>query len=160
MEEINFSSPENWTYLCLVFVLIYAIKSLLFGRILQKAGEKTWKAWVPFINIWTWFKIAGYRGCITLILVLSLIAYMAGFMVTDGNIQSILFVVGAVSFITFFVCAVAAGISIQKKLNKPAPFIILMFINLIAPLWMWILALDYSKWNNKKGHKLKKKSKK
>jgi len=160
VEEIDFSSTNNWMYLCIVFLMIYVIKALLFGRILQKAGVKSWKAWVPFVNIWNWFKIGGYKGSWTLVLILSCVISSVAYSVNMVELQTALLIISAISFIVFFVMALASGISIQRKLNKPLPFIILLFINLIAPLWMWILALDYSEWNDKKGRKLVKKSKK
>lgn len=160
VEEIDFSSSQIWTQFCLIFVLIYVIKALLFGRVLQKAGEKSWKAWVPFVNIWAWFKIGGYKGAHAFWLIGAIIAFVTTCFAT-AEIQYIVYSIGVLSMIVFTVVAIASGIHIQKKLGKPLPFIILLFINLIAPLWMWILALDRSKWSGKKGKKTaKKKSKK
>jgi hypothetical protein len=159
-EAIDFFALETLACCGVIFVLLHIIKALLFGRILAKAGEKAWKAWVPFVNIWTFFKIAGYKGCITLKLIAAIIVFMAAVCVGPGDLQNILYIISAVIFLAFYVFAIMACVSIQKKLNKPTPFIILLFINLIAPLWMWILALDYSKWNNKKGRVVKKKNKK
>lgn len=160
IEEIDFSSSQIWTHFCLIFVLVYIIKALLYGRILQKAGEKAWKAWVPFVNIWAWFKIGGHKGANLFWLIGATIAFIATFL-TTAETQYVVYSIGVLSMMIFIVMGIASGIHIQKKLNKPLPFIILLFINLIAPLWMWILALDRSKWSGKKGKKTaKKKSKK
>jgi hypothetical protein len=149
-----------WGYFWLILVLGYIIKSLLLGRVFKKAGEKTWKAWVPFVNIWTYFQIAGYKGCKIFSLIIALIIFWVALYIENGVAQTILCAISGLLLICFYIYTIMAGVSIQKKLGKPTVFIVLMFINLIAPLWLWILALDYSKWNNKKGRVVKKSRKK
>jgi hypothetical protein len=98
-EPFDSATPQIWVYIGLVILLAYAVNALLLGRIFAKAGRENWRAWIPFWNIWEFFRIGGF--------------------------------------------------CIQAKLGKPWPFIFLIFVNLVAPLWLWILALDGSKWSKK-----------
>ncbi|MEM6803575.1 MAG: DUF5684 domain-containing protein [Bacteroidota bacterium] len=39
-----------------------ALLYLSLYRIFEKAGEKGWKAFIPFYNLYTYVKVAGYEG--------------------------------------------------------------------------------------------------
>ena len=46
-------------------IIMFGMIGLLYlslYRIFEKAGEKGWKAFVPFYNLYTYAKIAGYEG--------------------------------------------------------------------------------------------------
>jgi hypothetical protein len=156
VEDVDAASPQLWTYIGLACLLVYVIKSLLLGQVFHKAGEKSWKAWVPFLNWWTYFKIAGCRGSIAFVLVAALAVLAVGRWAGASNIQNLLYFAAAATFGVFLVYVVAAALHIQAKLHKPKLFILLLFVNLVAPLWLWILALDRSKWQVKKPRSKKK----
>lgn len=40
----------------------YVLVGIFLGKVFAKAGEESWKAWVPFLNIYTEVKLAGYNG--------------------------------------------------------------------------------------------------
>lgn len=46
----------------LVAVGVYVWTSLALMAVFRKAGEAPWKAWVPVLNSWTLFELAGMRG--------------------------------------------------------------------------------------------------
>jgi len=146
---------------CVVF---YVINAWLLGRVFKKAGVARWKAWIPFVNIWNMLKIGGRSGanifwaiCGYLALGIStgcLGAFTADDKLVALPVVSIILSVAAVVFLVIYICKLISAVwNIQKKLNKPGPFILLYFVNLIAPLWLWILALDRSKWVDSKGRK-------
>lgn len=136
--------------------LVYVIKSLLLGLIFKKAGRRWWEAWIPVLRDWSFFKIGGYKG---LNIFWGIGASFALCLIASLNSVGLIvpaFFASIVAFglaIVYFVFRIASIISIQKKFGKPGVFILLYLINLIAPLWTWILALDNSKYNKKKGHK-------
>jgi hypothetical protein len=148
-EEIDATTPQIWIYGGLVVALAYAINALLFSRLLKKAGQPIWKAWLPFVNLWTYFKIGGLKGEQALWLVGAIAAAASAVVVNNAEMALALYTVAAGLMAMFLVVYVLAGVNIQAKLGKPLPFIFLAVVNLIAPLWLWILALDYSKWNDK-----------
>jgi hypothetical protein len=155
-EDISVAAPLTGAYLGVALVLVYIIKVLLLGRIFKKAGQSSWKAWVPFVNTWTYFKIGGYKGANLFWLLGALVAFAVAFYVDIALVSWVAYGIGSALALITAIFGIAASISIQKKLGKPLPFILLLFINLVVPLWIWILALDYSKWNNKVGHGAKK----
>jgi hypothetical protein len=149
-EPIDAVSPQVWIYTGLVVGLVYVVNALLLSRVFAKAGQKRWRAWVPFVNYWEFFKIGGLNGVHTLWLVGAIISYCLTWLVGDVEMIYVLYSVAIGLLAVFLVAYVMAGVKIQAKLGKPWPFVILLFVNLVAPLWLWILALDHSKWNKKK----------
>lgn len=145
-------------YAVLAALLVYVVHSLLLGRVFKKAGFGYWRAWVPVVRDWTFFKAGAYKGTNIFWYVGAIIAYAISAVLFTVQQDTFAYIASGVSIglsITYIGFHIAAVVSLQKKLGKPGIFVILYFINLIAPLWLWILALDYSKYNKKKGHQLK-----
>lgn len=46
----------------LVAVGLYVWLALALSAVFRKAGQATWKAWVPVVNMWTLFELAGMKG--------------------------------------------------------------------------------------------------
>jgi hypothetical protein len=149
-EPIDSAAPQVWIYIGLVVGLVYVVNALLLGRVFAKAGRPVWRAWAPFANHWEFLKIGGLNGVHTLWLVGAIVAYCLTWLVGDVEMSYVLYSVAVGLLAVFLVAYVMAGLKIQVKLGKPLPFIILLFVNLVAPLWLWILALDRSKWSKKK----------
>lgn len=108
----------------LVLVAIYVIYALLMGQIFKKAGVPRWIAWVPFYNNWKLLELGGQQGFWA---VLAIIPFV--------NIASAVFM-----YIAMY--------HIGLKLNKSGAFILWgIFLPIV---WFAWLALDSSKWNEKK----------
>jgi len=143
-------------------IIVYVVRAWLLSRIFKKAKVSRWKAWVPIVNEWNYLKIGGRSGGNVFFgiggsLLLSIGMVSQGYFSIDKTLvmAPVLCIITLVLAITCLVIyaykIIASTWNIQKKLGKSGWFIILFFINLIAPLWLWILALDGSKWNDKKG---------
>jgi hypothetical protein len=147
-----------WTIVCLA---AYIINSWLLGRVFHKAKVAKWMAWIPLVRDWKFLNLGGHSGfCIFLAIISSALAAAGGGIIStfiEGQsvisaIVGVLLLVAAFAVFAFYIYAlVSSYYNIQKKLDKPAVFLVLALINLIAPVWLWILALDRSKWNDKKG---------
>lgn len=59
--------------LTIILVIAYVVSALLLGRIFKKAGIESWKAWVPFYNIWLTYKLGDQPGWWTIITVIPII---------------------------------------------------------------------------------------
>jgi len=143
------------SYTTLVVLLVYIVHSLLLGRVFKKAKMGYWRAWVPIVRDWTFFKAGGYSGMHIFWGVCAVAIYVVSALFISAGLDTVFFIASGISLglgIVYCIFYIAAIISLQKKLGKPLPFVILYFINLVAPLWLWILALDNSKYNAKKGH--------
>jgi hypothetical protein len=46
----------------LVLLVVYVLMAIALWRVFEKAGEKGWKALIPFYNTYTLFRIAGRNG--------------------------------------------------------------------------------------------------
>lgn len=46
----------------LIFAVVYVVQSILLAAMFKKAGIPAWKAWVPFVNMWTLFEMGGQKG--------------------------------------------------------------------------------------------------
>ena len=102
-------------------IVAYLLTSWLMGRIFRKAGEESWKAFVPVYNSWTFLEVGGQKGY------WALLAFVP--------------VVGIASVVFMIIAAIEIG----KNLGKSGAFALLfVFFDLI---WMLILAFDGSTWN-------------
>ena len=152
-----------WAILTSSLVVSYIINAWLLGRIFKKAGVGRWKAWIPLVNEFAFLKIGGrsggniFFGIAGYILALISFTSLGIFNNVDSSltyapVMCIITSVLAVAFLVIYIYKFISAIwNVQKKLGKSGPFIILHFINVVAPLWYWILALDGSKYNNKVG---------
>lgn len=108
----------------LVLAAMYVIFALLLGQIFKKAGVERWIAWVPFYNNWKLLELGGQQGFWA---VLSIIPFV--------NIASAVFM-----YIAMY--------HIGLKLNKSGAFVLwAIFLPVVWYIW---LALDSSKWDEKK----------
>ena len=161
--QIISTQIENWShvisYSSIAAILAYIIHSLLLGRVFNKAGSKYWQAWVPVVRDWTFFTVGKYHGTNVFWFLGAIFAYLIAFLFAIFDLAPLAMIslaIGLALFIVGICFKIAAVVSIQKKFGKPLPFVILYFINIAAPLWLWILALGHSKYSAKKGHQLKK----
>ncbi|MCL2451463.1 hypothetical protein FWD20_01085 [Candidatus Saccharibacteria bacterium] len=147
-------------------LLLYVLTAFLLARLFRKAGVPTWKAWVPLYNLWKFFQIGGRVGVWSLLLpVVILSAAALALFVGDCGYkhdwQQTNEIVTLVSLLVILILAtvayvaqyIAAVWSITKKLDKNLVYLLLLFVNLGPSLWLWIMALDKSKWNDKLGSK-------
>lgn len=106
------------------FIAIYVIYSLLTAKIFKKAGVPGWIAWVPFYNSWKMLELGGQQGFWA---VLAIVPFV--------NIASAVFM-----YIAMY--------HIGLKLGKSGAFVLwAIFLPLVWFIW---LAVDSSKWSNKK----------
>ncbi len=137
-------------------IICYVVTAILLGRIFKKAEEAEWKAWLPIVNFWVLFKLGGREGWNSLwIPVASAIAGYGSTLVDSEGYMGwpgvVVTAVACLMALVGLIMTISVLLNVQKKLGKSAWFIILYIIMLIAPLWMWILALDKSKYNNRVG---------
>jgi len=157
------------TFCLLIAALVYVLGAFLLGRIFQKAGVPAWKAWVPVYRMWKMFQIGGVNGAWSLLSLIGGIAPVAlllfavdasnGQVVLDqppadqAAVAIILIVVSLVAALLFLVAYIRATWNITKKLGKSLVYMLLLVVNLGPSLWLWIMALDKSKWDDKLGSK-------
>lgn len=51
----------------LIFGLACVLVALGYQALFRKCGVPAWKAWVPFLNAWTFAQLGGYHGAFSLI---------------------------------------------------------------------------------------------
>lgn len=176
IDPITISNPygEDWvmssasftsclTVAIVGFLLLYGLSAFLMGRIFRKAGVPAWKAWVPVYNLWKFFQIGGYAGGLALLPVIMGGLIMTSHMLLIKGIKDWTSPSAVTLCIAVPICVIVAIIftakyflalwSITKKLGKNWVYILLYFVNLGPSLWLWVLALDKSKWNDKLGKK-------
>lgn len=161
---ISYTLPEmssgHITLVCVSSVVTFIVSAWLLSRVFRKAKVARWKAWVPFVNIWKFLNIGGYSGVNIFLGIVG--SSLAGLSVgvlnacdkgdsTTVGIATIAVLIATALAVLYLYVVISSAFNIQKKLGKPWPFIFLAFINLGAPLWLWILGLDSSKWSDKKG---------
>lgn len=111
---------------------IYVLMSWPLSKIFKKAGIESWKAWVPFLNMWKFLELGGYNGALIL---LGLIPYV-------GSI--------AVSVIS-----ILAANEISKKLGKADSFFLyplgLLTAGITTIIWYFQMANTENPWNDSLG---------
>lgn len=103
-----------------IFAIIYVISSLLLGMIFKKAGEPSWKAWVPIYNSWVLLELGGQKGYWVL---LSFVPFL-----------------GIVTTIFMYIAMYKIGLRLQKE----GWFVLIAIF--FPVIWMAWLALDKSTW--------------
>lgn len=111
------------TVIAAVAFIGYILTAIGFSKIFKKAGEKGWKAFIPFLNDYTRFKIAWNTKAFWIwLLTLSItnIAPVFG----DGLIVSLINIVAGIVFI---VCVVKLYLNFAKAFGKGAGTAVLLF---------------------------------
>ncbi|MCR2791563.1 DUF5684 domain-containing protein [Microbacterium sp. zg.Y625] len=98
----------------LLFVAgVYVWVALALAAIFRKTGQQTWKAWVPVVNAWTLFTVAGMRGWWAIVLAVVAIVAGVGSLLAAGA-----FAAGAIGAATAGEAG-AAGASVLGALLVP-----------------------------------------
>ena len=71
-------------------ILVYVLNALGYMKCMQKAGEATWKAWVPFYNDFTMYKIVGLKSFLVIFKVISAIITVIYLIVYFGIVDQML----------------------------------------------------------------------
>ena len=91
-----------------------------YWKVFEKAGQKGWAALVPFYNAYVLFKIAGYNGWLSLLMLIPIV-----------NI----------------VFMILVDVKLAHKFGKSSGFVVGLI--LLPFVFYMILALDKSKYSNK-----------
>jgi hypothetical protein len=111
-------------FTCLFVAIVYIATAFLLGRIFKKAGEKSWKAWVPIYNSWVLLELGDQKGFWSILLLLPII-----------NIVAAVFM-----YIAYY--------RIGLKFGKEGAFVLLAIF--LPIVWMIWLAIDNSTWKDEK----------
>lgn len=109
------------------FLIAYVVCAIFLGMIFKKAGVPQWKAWVPFVNSWTFFELGGQKGWISLLALLGWIPLL-----------------GFVASIVVLVFSIMAAIKVGEGFGKEGVFVLLyVFLPLVWLIW---LAVEKNTW--------------
>ena len=70
------SSSQNPIPSTIGAIIGYVLVGIFLGKVFAKAGEESWKAWVPFLNIYTEVKLAGYNGWTFLLYLVPIVGFV------------------------------------------------------------------------------------
>jgi hypothetical protein len=113
-------------------IVAYCIQAFFLMRLFRKANVEAWKAWVPFVNNWTFLELGGYPGWII-------------FIAFAGVIP----IVGWMGSIVVLVFCCMAAYQIGLKLQKDGVWVVLyIFVSIV---WIAICGLDRSTWDDRLG---------
>ncbi|GHU08427.1 hypothetical protein FACS189431_4660 [Alphaproteobacteria bacterium] len=154
----------------LFVVTTYVVESLFLMKLFKKANVAGWKAWVPFVNIWTFLQLGGQKGAWTfgaigaiaaylIIAILGVItavvanasssASMGGIAVTMAIVSVVLYIAAFAGVVLTTVFQCIAAYNIGKKLGfDPALVVLYIFIGIV---WLGIAGLGKSKFDDSKG---------
>jgi hypothetical protein len=161
---INFyqSFGDAWLFPVGGTVLIWILLSAALGSIYKKADQPFVAAFVPVWNIYVFYRLGGYAGIWTILLVASLIApSVAAFTAVmtavggDGlSLTKLGVSAGILGFVTLlsgigiFLCGIVfflAAYNIGRAFNKDALMAILFII--ATPIWLIALAFTTYEWD-------------
>lgn len=112
-------------FLFIIFILVYVVNALFLGKIFNKAGVESWKAWVPVLNNWKMLEIGGQQGFWSLLAFLPIV-----------NIVSVVFLIIAMH-------------NINKKMGYDVG---MTFLAVLLPIvWIIILGTSKNQWNDSLG---------
>lgn len=70
-------TPEQSMLLFGGGLVAYVISALLMSMIFKKMNIEGWKAWVPFLNTWTFFEAAGFNGALIFLALIPILGSVA-----------------------------------------------------------------------------------
>lgn len=106
----------------------YLMTSLLLWPVFDKAGERPWKALIPFLSNYTLFEISGYKGWMAFLSLIPTIGQLIG-----------------------CVLGVLTGVSLARKFGREPKWGIIFLFLLCFVGWAWIAVTNMS-YNRSAGH--------
>lgn len=140
MDSYYYSSPSYTTYeasfspgailaivlaTLLISLAFYALTAYFLSLVFKKAGVEQWKAWVPVYNNYVTLQLGGQPGWWVFLMFIPFV-----------NIAAAVFM-----YIAMY--------HIGSKLQKSGAF--LLFAIFLPIVWLIILGLDSSKWDDSRG---------
>jgi len=171
----SFVIITSFAIVAVILATIHIVVAVFTMKLFDKARVPTWKAWIPFANMWKFMELGGYPGAISLlnlIGVVMLAAYLAfinlyqiassmslvlpadfGFLNNDlGAILSRTWLSYLVIGLLVILCTVSmvpAADQIGRKLGKSSSWLVLFIF--AAIVWLGIMAFNKSVWNDSLG---------
>lgn len=169
--DVDMLTAVGFTTAIMMFfaiIAVYVLQAIFMMQLFKKAGVARWKAWVPFVNSWTFLQIGGQKGWwIFAGIAGAIIGYIffaaAGVTGVLGDTSSLgvdaaiggLAVVGYLAMmagvILLAVFQIISAYQIGKKLGWGGGMVVIyIFFSII---WLGIAGLGKTKWDDKKGQK-------
>jgi hypothetical protein len=151
----------------IIGIACYVVQSLFMMKLFKKANVAAWKAWVPFVNIWTFLQLGGQKGqwtfgvigaigaYVLITIFVAIMAFTAASGASEGStialsILTVLLYIAAFAgcvLTTVFQCI--AAYNIGKKLGFDSAMVVLyIFVGIV---WLGIAGLGSAKFDNKQG---------
>ena len=132
--------------LVVVGIIYYVLLVIAWWKLFTKAGEKGWKAIIPFYNYYVQCKLTWAPKFFWIIIVLSVLAGVIGGMVQSmtGTVQVIMSFVTLAAYIAVIVLGIISDYRLAKAYGHGGGYTVgLIFLNFI---FMLILGLGKSKY--------------
>lgn len=128
--EVEALIPVLILIYAVTFIAAFLINGAAFAFFFKKVGVEPWKGFVPFWNMWIFFKLGGVNPLISLLILTAVIPFIG--------------IVG-VAFAAVYSCIAAYKIGLA--FNKEGWWVLLyIFVPLV---WLLVLAFDSSTFNPK-----------
>lgn len=121
---------------CLIYYILIVIA---YWKIFNKAGEPGWKSIIPFLNIYTIYKIAWDGRMFWTIIGLDI-----AICVLSNSDNRVLMVIGALAGVASYVIGIMLDIKLAKAFGKGAGFAVGLI--LLNPIFILILAFGSSRY--------------
>lgn len=137
-----------WVVCILVAYEILLIVS--YWKLYNKAGEKGWKAIIPFYNEFIRYKLTWKKSIFWILLVLGVVSGVLSNLVSSNQITgvaSVVVVLVALALcIAFIVISIVGEVKLAKAYGKGGGFaVILILTSLVALDWIPMLVLAFGK---------------
>ena len=131
----------------------YVLTVIASWRIIEKAGDKGWKALIPFYNVYILYKIAGVKNWFWPFLGATLVASIVT-SIPDVSVNMAFGIVNPGIVILLLACAVVCiisqvkfSINMAKAFGKDSGFAVGLFF--LQPIFEMILGFGKAKYNKK-----------
>lgn len=106
----------------------YLLNSLALGFVFKKMDIALWKAFVPFLNVWIFFKAGGQKPALSLLAITAVIPF-----------------VGIIGVAVAAVYSCIAAYRIGLAFNKESWWVLLYIF--VPIVWLLVIAFDSSRFN-------------
>lgn len=107
-----------------IALAIYILTAIFMMQTFQKMGIAGWKAWIPVLNTWIWFKQGNLPGVLALLLLLPVFEFGQN----NEPLQDLYSSVVSAAGLAIWVLTAVATARIAPKFGKPKEYWLLTFI--------------------------------
>ena len=129
--------------LCIIGIILFILNAIAEYRIFKKAGESGWKAWIPFLNVYTQYKFSWKTYWFWILMAASVVISILSSKSADNNTYA---TIALILSIFVWVIQLIGSVKLAKSFGKGTLYGIFMGITFLKTILFFVLAFGSSQY--------------